>query len=197
MRWLWVDRFTEFVSGSHARAVKNVALDEEVVDNYQPGFPVLPPTLILEGFAQMGGILVAEHLDFDRRVVLAKVGRASFDAPARTGARLRYEVRLGSIGDDGASVTATAHFDDPAVAGAVPAPSSATSASTEPPPNDDASTEPDVSAELMFAFLTGDEFPDQSLFEPGDLDTMLRIMGLHAVIRDAAGNPKTLPTDKL
>ena len=49
----------------------------------------------------------------------------------------------------------------------------------------------------MFAFLTGDEFPDQSLFEPGDLDTMLRIMGLHAVIRDAAGNPKTLPTDKL
>lgn len=34
MRWFWIDRFTEFVSGKHATAVKNVSLVEEVVDGY-------------------------------------------------------------------------------------------------------------------------------------------------------------------
>ena len=73
MRWFWVDRFTEFVSGSHAVGLKNVALDEDAVDEYCAGMPTLPPTLIIEGLAQLGGILVAEHFNFEKRVVLAKV----------------------------------------------------------------------------------------------------------------------------
>ncbi len=56
MRWFWVDRFTEFVSGSHARGVKNVALDQEVIDDYCMIYPYFPPTLIIEGIAQLGGI---------------------------------------------------------------------------------------------------------------------------------------------
>jgi hypothetical protein len=82
MRWMWVDRFTEFVSGSHASGTKNVALDQDVLDEYCPGFPYLPPTLIIEGMAQLGGILVAEMFDWDKRVVLAKVGKAEFFFPA-------------------------------------------------------------------------------------------------------------------
>ena len=34
MRWFWIDRFTEFSSGSHAKGIKNVSLDEEAVDDY-------------------------------------------------------------------------------------------------------------------------------------------------------------------
>ena len=93
MRWFWVDRFTEFVSGSHA-GHQELSLDEEVVDEYCAGFPMLPPTLIIEGMAQMGGILVAEHFDFEKRVVLAKVGKAKFHQPARAGDQLRYQRRI-------------------------------------------------------------------------------------------------------
>ena len=34
MRWFWIDRFTEFVSGQCAKGHQNVTMDEEVVDGY-------------------------------------------------------------------------------------------------------------------------------------------------------------------
>ena len=163
MRWFWVDRFTEFVSGSHVCGVKNIALAEEVVDKYCPGFPMLPPTLIIEGMAQLGGIMVAEHFAFEKRVVLAKVGNAKFHAPARTGDRLHYRVDVDKIGDQGATVTCVSHRDD----------------------------ELQAEVQMMFAFLEAgdDRFTDGPLFEPGDLESMLRMMNFFHVAVDADGEP--------
>ncbi len=161
MRWLWVDRFTEFVSGSHAHGLKNVSLDEEVVEQYSPGFPVLPPTLIIEGMAQLGGILVAEHFAFEKRVVLAKVGKAKFHAPARTGDQLQYIVKLDAVQDNGATVTGTSHCDDHLQA----------------------------EIDLMFAFLEEGRFTDGPLFRPGDLGSMLRVMNFFHVAVDQSGKP--------
>ena len=73
MRWFWIDRFVEFESGHRAVAVKNVTLAEEHVLDYLLGYPILPPSLIVEGLAQTGGLLVSQHGDFLERVVLAKV----------------------------------------------------------------------------------------------------------------------------
>ena len=160
MRWFWVDRFTEFVSGSHACGVKNVSLDEEVVDEYCPGFPMLPPTLIIEGMAQIGGIMVAQYFDFDKRVVLAKVNKAKFHAPARTGDQLRYRVNLDRVHENGASLTCTSHCQDNLQA----------------------------EIDLMFAFLEEGRFTEGSLFEPGDLEAMLRMMNFFHVAVDADGN---------
>lgn len=161
MRWFWVDRFTEFVSGSHARGIKNVTLVEEAVEEYVPGFPMLPPTLIIEGMAQIGGILVAEHFGFEKRVVLAKVGKAIFHRPARNGDQLCYAVQLDGVQDHGATVTSTSHCGD------------------------------DLQAEvdLMFAFLEEGRFTDGPLFNPGDLDGMLRMMNFFHVAVDADGRP--------
>lgn len=161
MRWFWVERFTEFVSGSHACGIKNISLAEEVVDKYCPGYPMLPPTLIIEGMAQLGGILVAEHFQFEKRVVLAKVGDATFHDPARTGDQLRYSVKLDAVGDHGATVTCTSHCDDQLQA----------------------------EVNLMFAFLDPARFIDGPLFEPGDLEAMLRMMNFFHVAVDADGNP--------
>lgn len=169
MRWLWVDKFTEFVSGSHAAGVKNVSLVEEAVDDYCPGFPMLPPTLIIEGMAQLGGILVAEHFGFDKRVVLAKVGKAVYHQSARPGDTLRYRVEIDSIGDQGATITATSDCDQ--------------------------NRQADI--ELMFAFLEGDQYPEQSLFQPGDLEMMLRIMQLFHIAVDREGNRLQFPLEKL
>ena len=160
MRWLWVDQFTEFVSGSHAKGIKNVSLAEEVVDNYCPGFPFLPPTLIIEGMAQLGGILVAEHFLFDKRVVLAKVGRAAFYAPAINGSQLCYEVRLDAVQENGGTVTSTSHCD-----GKIQA-----------------------EIDLMFAFLEDGYLVEGPLFEPDDLKTMLQVMKFFSVAVDANGN---------
>src|SRR6056297_3193592 len=111
MRWFWVDRFTEFVSGSHAKGIKNVALDEEVLDGYSLGYPVLPPTLIIEGLAQLGGILVHEKFQFTKRVVLAKVGSVKYHAPAKPGDTLNYHVKLEGTQEIGATFTGTSHCD--------------------------------------------------------------------------------------
>ena len=78
MRWFWIDRFNEFVRGKHATAVKNVSLAEEHLHDHFPGAALMPNSLIVEGMAQTAGLLIADALEFNRRVVLAKP-RPSFN----------------------------------------------------------------------------------------------------------------------
>jgi len=82
MRWFWIDRFTEFERGRRAVAIKGVALSEEQFDDYSPGFPLMPASLVIEGMAQTAGLLVGEMEGFAQRVVLAKIGKAIFHRPA-------------------------------------------------------------------------------------------------------------------
>ena len=77
MRWFWLDRFTEFVSGSHATAVKCVSLSEDHLQEHLPGYPLMPNTLVAEGMAQCGGLLVSEVYQFSELVVLAKFAKCS------------------------------------------------------------------------------------------------------------------------
>ena len=75
MRWIWIDKFLEFRSGQFARAIKNLTLAEEHLHDHFPGYPVMPASLIIEGLAQTGGILVGEAGGFAEKVVLAKIPR--------------------------------------------------------------------------------------------------------------------------
>ena len=79
MRWFWLDRFTEFVSGSHATAVKCVSLSEDHLRENFPGYPLMPNTLVAEGMAQCGGLLVSEVYQFSELVVLAKFAKCVFE----------------------------------------------------------------------------------------------------------------------
>jgi 3-hydroxyacyl-[acyl-carrier-protein] dehydratase len=104
MRWLWIDRFLEFQSGKSARTVKNLSLAEDHFAEHFPGYPVMPATLILEGLAQTGGILVGEANDFREKVVLAKIVSAQFHGEAMAGQQLIYAVELLHLRPEGASV---------------------------------------------------------------------------------------------
>ncbi len=104
MRWIWIDTFVEFVSGQRAAAIKNVTLAEEYLQDHFPGFPVMPPTLMIEGMAQTAGILVGEARGFSENVILAKVKRARFDGYAYPGDQIRYNAVVESI-DTRAAVT--------------------------------------------------------------------------------------------
>jgi 3-hydroxyacyl-[acyl-carrier-protein] dehydratase len=109
MRWFWIDRFTEFVSGSHATAIKCVSLAEDHLHDHFVGYPVMPNALVTEGIAQAGGLLVSEHYRFRELVVLAKLSKAKFHGCVRPGEVLTYRVKVDWLRTDSAQVSATAH----------------------------------------------------------------------------------------
>jgi 3-hydroxyacyl-[acyl-carrier-protein] dehydratase len=111
MRWIWIDKFLEFRSGQFARAIKNLTLAEEHLHDHFPGYPVMPASLIIEGLAQTGGILVGEAGGFAEKVVLAKIPRAEFYGVACAGDQLVYEVTLTDLRHEGAVVQAKAFLD--------------------------------------------------------------------------------------
>src|SRR5213595_2823595 len=104
MRWLWIDRFTAFDSKHSATAVKNLSRADDLFRDHFPGYPVMPGSLLLEGLAQTGGILVGEANDFKEKVVLAKISNARFQREALAGERLIYDVELLHLRPEGASV---------------------------------------------------------------------------------------------
>src|SRR5207237_5858558 len=104
MRWIWIDRFLEFQKGKSAKALKNLSLAEDIFADHFPGYPVMPGSLILEGLAQTGGILVGDANDFLEKVVLAKIPYARFYREALAGEQLVYDVKLLHLRPEGAAV---------------------------------------------------------------------------------------------
>jgi 3-hydroxyacyl-[acyl-carrier-protein] dehydratase len=164
MRWYWFDKFTEFESGRRAVAVKNVTMAEDYLFEYFPGHPVLPNSLVLEGLAQVGGLLVGETKQFEERIVLAKVTRAQYHTVARPGDTLVYRAVIEAIGPDGALIAATSHLG----------------------------TRAQAEFEYYLAFLN-DRNETRELFEPADFLRMLRAFRLYEVGRDAQGKPLAIP----
>ena len=107
MRWFWIDRFNEFVRGKHATAVKNVSLAEEHLHDHFPGAALMPNSLIVEGMAQTAGLLVAEALEFGRRVVLAKVAKAEFQYDAVPGDTLLFRATILDLKPTGSLASVT------------------------------------------------------------------------------------------
>ena len=160
MRWFWIDRFEEFVRGQRAVAVKNITTSEEQLDGYYPGFPLMPHSLIIEGMAQTAGLLINEIYGFQKRVVLAKIGKAVFHSLAAPGYTLRYTATVLEVSADGAMCSGIAHIGERLVA----------------------------EVELVFAFLD-DRFHSGPLFEPVDFIQALHAFGMYDVGRTPEGEP--------
>jgi len=163
MRWFWIDRFTEFLSGQHAVAVKGVSLAEEHLHSHFPGYPVMPPSLVIEGLAQTGGLLFGEHLQFASPVVLAKVSRAKFIRHAHPGDQLVYRAELASVMAEGAKIKGTAHVGNELYA----------------------------EIDLFLGVLAGKS--QEMVFDFSVLAGLLRILGVLEVGRTAQGDPIQLP----
>ena len=168
VRWFWIDRFEKFVSGEEAVAVKNVTLSDEPLDGYFPGLPHYPHSLIIEGMAQTGGILLSEPGEFKQKVVLAKVGRAEFFRPAIPGDRLRLTAKLVNLQPDGAIVDGSVDIDG------------------------------EVQAEMNLTFaILDDSFGREPFFIPGDFCRILRSMRLFDVGVRPDGSPISVPPHML
>jgi 3-hydroxyacyl-[acyl-carrier-protein] dehydratase len=158
MRWYWIDRFIEFESGRSAKAVKNVSLAEDYLHDHFPDYPVLPNSLVIEGLAQTGGLLVCECNQFREKVVLAKISSAKFYDVAVPGDSLIYSTQIEFVKEDGAMVTAVSHKN-----GRVQA-----------------------EMELVFAHLADPR--REALFEPETFLRMMRMLGAFDVGRAADGS---------
>lgn len=167
MRWFWIDRFTEFERGRRATAVKALALGEEQIDRYMPGFPYMPHSLIIEGLAQTGGVIISEHCHYKRPVVLAKVAKAVFHGLVVPGDTLTYTAEIVNLQADGAMCQGKAHVGDRLQA----------------------------EVELFFASLS--DFERGDMFEPYDLLTMMRLLRLYEVGRKEDGTPLDVPEHML
>jgi 3-hydroxyacyl-[acyl-carrier-protein] dehydratase len=144
MRWIWIDKFTEFTSKVSATAVKNVSLAEEHLHDLYPAFPIVPHSLIVEGMAQTAGILVGEARNFAEKVILAKIGKATFHRLVRPGETIAFAANIQQLSEQGASISGTVTVTTDA--GATP--------------------QPVAEIELMFSHidqnLAGLEFPEHN-----------------------------------
>src|SRR6059058_4395603 len=104
MRWIWIDKFTEFTPRTSATAIKNVSLAEEHLHDLYPAFPIVPHSLIVEGMAQTAGILVGEARNFEEKVILAKIGRATFHRLVRPGDTITFVAKIAQLNEQGASI---------------------------------------------------------------------------------------------
>jgi 3-hydroxyacyl-[acyl-carrier-protein] dehydratase len=168
MRWFWIDRFEKFVSGKEAVTFKNVTLAEEPLDDYLPGYPHYPHSLVIEGMAQTGGLLISQQHDFLSRVVLAKVSKAEFHAIAEPGDRIRMHAEILSQQADGAIVSGQVTVND----------------------------QPFADLELTFAILD-ESFGDRPFFIPADLCRILRSLRLFEVGVFPDGTPISIPQHML
>ena len=107
MRWIWIDRFIEFVPGKRAAAIKNVSLAEEHLHDHWEAFPIMPACLMIEGMAQTAGILVGQARNFKEKVILAKIAKAEFSDIVVPGDQITYQAEIQSIAPEAASIVGT------------------------------------------------------------------------------------------
>ena len=163
MRWYWIDRFLEFESGKRAKAIKNISLAEDHLHDHFPNYPMMPNSLIVEGLAQTGGLVVCEYNEFVEKVVLAKIAKARFHCEAMPGDTLTYTITVDYIKEDGARITGTSHKGDVLQA----------------------------EVELMFAHLNDPRLG--TLFDPDTFLRMMYMLGAYEVGRAADGSPLVPP----
>ena len=93
--FLLVDRVVEHVPGKRIVGLKNVTINEPFFPGHFPGHPVMPGVLIIEGMAQVGGILAYLASDDEVRkkvCYFASIDNAKFRKPVRPGDQLFIEM---------------------------------------------------------------------------------------------------------
>lgn len=116
MRFFLIDRITRWEVNTVAEAVKNIAMSEDFFDDHFPRRPVMPGVLLVEGMAQLAGLLAeaslkAQHAR-DAKAILTVLERTKFRAMIRPGDSLVYRAELLSVHPEGAKLSVQALRED-------------------------------------------------------------------------------------
>ncbi len=93
---LLVDRVLALEPKQRIVAIKNVTINEPVFLGHFPQKPVMPGVFLIEGLAQVGGLLLLSEMpDRDRKLLFfAGIEEAKFRRPVVPGDQIRYEVEV-------------------------------------------------------------------------------------------------------
>jgi 3-hydroxyacyl-[acyl-carrier-protein] dehydratase len=115
MRFFLIDRILQWEVGVAAEATKNVALSEDFFDDHFPRRPVMPGVLLLEGMAQLSGLLLEATLmqkyGKSAKAVVTVLERTKFRALVKPGDTVSYRTELLSVNEAGGKVRASARRD--------------------------------------------------------------------------------------
>ncbi|HNQ90115.1 MAG TPA: 3-hydroxyacyl-ACP dehydratase FabZ family protein [Verrucomicrobiota bacterium] len=115
MRFFLLDRITRWEVGRVAEGLKNVALSEDFFDDHFPRRPIMPGVLILEGMAQLSGLLLeaslAQQYSIGAKAVLTVLERIKFRAMVKPGDTLQYRAEVAALNEAGGKVRAAARRD--------------------------------------------------------------------------------------
>jgi len=110
-----LDRITLLEPPRLARGVKCVSLADDIFVDHFPGHPVMPGSLVIEGLAQLGGVLIEATLRdrgrHDLHALLTMIDAAKFKKPVHPGDRLVFEVEGKQASEDGGRVWARAELE--------------------------------------------------------------------------------------
>jgi 3-hydroxyacyl-[acyl-carrier-protein] dehydratase len=115
MRFFLIDRITKWEAGRTAEAIKNVTLSEDFFDDHFPRRPVMPGVLMIEGMAQISGLLLEaglfEKYGKDAKAVLTLLERTKFRGLVRPGDTLTYQTEVTALNENGGKVSVQAISD--------------------------------------------------------------------------------------
>lgn len=95
--FVMVDRITRIVPGKEISGIKNVTINEPFFQGHFPRQPVMPGVLILEGMAQVGGVLgyhTLPEMIGSKLLYFAGIDKARFRIPVVPGDQLIFDLTL-------------------------------------------------------------------------------------------------------
>ena len=118
---LLVDRVLEMVPDERIVALKNVSANEPFFQGHFPERPVMPGVLVVEGLAQVGGLLMLHDpaRAAGKLIYFMSIERARFRRPVVPGDQLRYEVEVINQRSNHAKLTGRALVDGKVAAEAI------------------------------------------------------------------------------
>ena len=116
MRFIYLDRVLELEPDKRALGNKLVTISEEFFPTHYEKVPVVPPTILIECMAQLGGWLHIVSRDFQIETVLVLVEGAEFLGSVRPGDLLTVEAWLTFGHIDGATVRAEVRIGEQLIA---------------------------------------------------------------------------------
>ena len=116
MRFFLIDRISRWEVPHAAEAVKNVALSEDFFDDHFPRRPIMPGVLMVEGMAQLAGLLLEESLrqKYARngKALMTVLERTKFRQMVRPGDQLTYRAEVTSLSRAGGKAAVQASCGD-------------------------------------------------------------------------------------